>query len=344
MSDKQHKLLWLEVMRGLAALWVLLHHGELAISHFVGPLNASPLLTNGFVGVDFFFVLSGYIIALSSFKLATAGGGLRDYLQARLVRILVPYLPIGAGMYLLYALLPGLSEGGRHPSLLTSLTLLPDAAPPALSVAWTLVHEMVFYAIFAIWFLNRRLFWVAMLVWMAAILWVWHQGIEPALPWSYLLSPRNLCFALGLGLCLLTSVLTVPLQAAGVALLAGLLVVGLQAAQSDPSHFWLAIGFGLLVLAASSPLAMRLAPGAGLVTLGTASYAVYLVHNPVQSLAVRVLKKVWPAATPVTAMVLVCAIALAAGLVYWRAYERPALRTVRRLLPGMRSARPTSAG
>jgi len=331
-SDKEHKLLWLEAMRGLAALWVLLHHGELAISHFIGPLNASPVLTNGFVGVDFFFVLSGYIIALSSFKLAAAGGGLRDYLQARLVRILVPYLPIGISMYALYLLLPGMSEGGRQPSLLSSLTLLPDVAPPALSVAWTLVHEMVFYAIFAIWFLNRHVFWVVMLAWVAAITWVWHLGIEPTLPWSYLLYTRNLCFALGLGLCLLTSALTVSWRMACVAALSGLWLVGFQVAQPSPNHFWLAIGFGLLVLAASCPLSVRLPAGRGLVTLGTASYAIYLVHNPVQSMAVRVLKKLWPDATPAMAMFIVCAVALAAGLLYWRAWEQAALRWVRRQL------------
>lgn len=133
MTDR--KLEWLEVMRGGAALWVLLHHAKQSVDHFVADMGAQPWFEHGYLGVDFFFVLSGFIIAFASHRLALRGGGLRDYASARLIRIYVPYLPIGIAMYLLYLLLPGLSEGGRTPSLLTSLTLLPDNHPPALSVA-----------------------------------------------------------------------------------------------------------------------------------------------------------------------------------------------------------------
>ena len=73
-----------------------------------------------------------------------------DYFHARLIRIYVPYLPVGIGMYLVDMLLPGLSESDRSPGLLTSFTLLPSNSPPALSVAWTLVHELIFYGLFLI--------------------------------------------------------------------------------------------------------------------------------------------------------------------------------------------------
>lgn len=54
MADR--KLVWLEVMRGLAAVWVLLHHAAQSINHFVSPLGDGALfIENGYLGVDFFF-------------------------------------------------------------------------------------------------------------------------------------------------------------------------------------------------------------------------------------------------------------------------------------------------
>ena len=95
-------------------LWVLLHHAELSVIYFVGEVGDYPLISNGYLGVDFFFILSGFIIAYSSARIAASGGGVKDYFSARLLRIYVPYLPAGVVMYLLYAVLPGVSEGWKN--------------------------------------------------------------------------------------------------------------------------------------------------------------------------------------------------------------------------------------
>lgn len=74
------KMEWLEAMRGFAAIWVLLHHAKQSVDHFAGDMGSKPWFANGFLGVDFFFVLSGFIIAFSSYRLALrmAGGGWRS--------------------------------------------------------------------------------------------------------------------------------------------------------------------------------------------------------------------------------------------------------------------------
>lgn len=332
------KLEWLEAMRGLAAFWVVLHHAGLSVDHFVGSTGGRAWIDRGFLGVDFFFVLSGFIIAFASQRLAERGGGVKEYLTARLIRIYVPYLPVGIAMVLLYQVLPGLSESGRETSLLTSLTLLPANQPPALSVAWTLVHEMVFYAIYALWFIHRRLFRIVLGVWAVAIITVALAGWEISRAVSYLLSPLNLCFLAGVAVFHVSQRVRPGAAVAIAVAVIGVALVALQATALTPNRAIIAAAFALLVVSATAPLATKHQVWRPLITLGAASYAVYLVHNPVQSLAVRVVKGVVPGIGVWPAFAVIVAVATAAGLAYWRWYEKPMLRNVRAWLMPKRDA------
>ncbi len=158
----------LQVFRGLAALAVVGHHAVVSTGAFVGvvPPPIEAFLGRGFLGVDFFFVLSGFIIMYAHMDDRTSGRAVRQYAFKRLVRIFPPYLPISIGMIALYAALPGFSASGeREFSWVSSLFLLPADQPPALSVAWTLVHEMQFYTVFLLFFLSRRLLVAGLLLW-----------------------------------------------------------------------------------------------------------------------------------------------------------------------------------
>lgn len=332
------KLQWLEVMRGLAACWVLLHHADVSASFFLAPtLFHNAVVENGYVGVDFFFVLSGFIIAFSSNRLRDTGRGWTDYMRARLLRIYVPYLPVGIAMVLLYLALPGLSQGDRHPGLLTSLTLLPSANPPALSVAWTLVHEMIFYMVFSLLFVSGRLLALALAAWaLVIVLFAW--GGVPLQPgWKYLLLPLNLCFLLG--------VLTYYATRRGVSTLValaslafGLAVLASEAGHLGPNRWLLALAFASFIVAACSPWAQRRHPGKLLLILGAASYSIYLVHGPLLAILARAVSKLHPG-YPFVMVALMSLIALAAGLAYYYFCERPLLEFARRLLG--RSESPT---
>ena len=101
----------LQVFRGLAALGVVAHHAVLSTESFVGTLP-EPLalwLGMGFLGVDFFFVLSGFIIMYAHMDDARTSAALKRYAFKRLSRIYPAYLPVGVGMIVLYAAMPGLS-------------------------------------------------------------------------------------------------------------------------------------------------------------------------------------------------------------------------------------------
>ena len=90
----QGELAGLTPLRGLAALWVVLFHADviLVFRHFGGLLDrdATGLISHGYLWVDFFFLLSGFIIAQVYGDRLGAGSGLgaaRDYLAARFARI-----------------------------------------------------------------------------------------------------------------------------------------------------------------------------------------------------------------------------------------------------------------
>jgi exopolysaccharide production protein ExoZ len=329
MKTGMKKLEWLEAMRGGAALWVLLHHSVLAAIGFVGPLGPPFIIfSNGFLGVDFFFVLSGFIISTSSKALLDSGAGLREYATARVLRIYVPYFPIGVAMLLLYAALPGVSQGDRSSvSVVSSLTLMPSNLPPALSVAWTLVHEMLFYALFSVLFLSRRLLLVLLILWSAGIAVTAASGVELSRLAGYFLSPLNLCFVLGVAVSWATRK-GVGNRLALLVGVAGFLMVGSQAVSAEsPNRVLVALGFAGLVAAARAPWPMAVSPGRFLLLLGAASYSIYLVQNIAISVLVRLARRV---GDPVTCLVLVALGGLLLGILYHLLYEKASLRWARR--------------
>src|SRR6478752_6232297 len=149
----------LQVGRGLAALAVVCHHSQIAAHDFGG--TSVPLLSYGYLGVDFFFVLSGFIIFHS-----TVGRGktVADYAVARFRRIYLPYWPVGIAIGLLYTAFPHLSAADREWSWLPTITLLPLTSGTALSVAWTLKHGILFYLVFGAAYFGRVL-WPTLILW-----------------------------------------------------------------------------------------------------------------------------------------------------------------------------------
>lgn len=104
----------LQVFRGLAAMAVVIHHAAMSTLAFIGPLP--PFLASaagyGYLGVDFFFVLSGFIIMHIHQHDACTLLAANRYLHKRFFRIFPPYLPISLSLLALYALFPGVSSAG----------------------------------------------------------------------------------------------------------------------------------------------------------------------------------------------------------------------------------------
>ncbi len=277
-SPTKPKILTLQAGRALAALAVVFHHAALASAGFHGPFYGENALTLGYLGVDFFFVLSGFIIAHTVF---ISQRGLSHYVSARVRRVYLPYLPIGIAMALLYSFIPGLSKGNHDWTWLASLTLLPIDSDPALTVAWTLQHEILFYFVFGVSYFGGFLR-MGLALWGLAIVAAQFTSWKLHIPLQLI----NLEFFAGI--------------AVAVAYQRGWRLPWIWLGAPVAWACWIATGcnreFSVLVglgFAFLLPPLMRLESAGklrvspSLVFFGAASYAIYLVHNPIISAVSR---------------------------------------------------------
>lgn len=325
----------LQVFRGFAAFAVVCHHAAKSTEDFVGsamPEYLRAVFGLGYLGVDFFFVLSGFIIMYTHMEDSRSPTSVRRYAFKRLIRLFPPYLPVSIAMILFYSMAPGLSgQSGRDFSLLSSLFLIPADRPPALNVAWTLVHELIFYTVFMIFFVSARIFSILLAVWAAVIVAV--NSISAPGGWaSYPLSLLNIEFMFGVLAALYArrpgprADPRVLLAAGGAAAISALVFI------SPENLDWVRVvfAFGLTLIMVGYVLREQLGPlkwyGLFLV-IGNASYSIYLIHNPLLSVTQRIAGKL--EANWVVAMLAGVCISLLAGYVYSRLIEMPAAAYLR---------------
>src|SRR5215469_10894654 len=160
----------IELMRGLASISV-------ALFHFSGQLSSgiSKVLTSyGWLGVDVFFVISGFVIPLSLYGNGYTISDFPRFMLRRLVRLEPPYLvSIALGILLWHAsnMAPGFQ--GTAPSYSAGQVAshlfyaIPLTGYEWLSpVYWSLAYEFVFYIVAGLCFcalLERRIFWTVLL-------------------------------------------------------------------------------------------------------------------------------------------------------------------------------------
>ncbi len=195
------KLLGIQAGRGVAALLVALFHGErmLSLPQYVGSAPLGDFFSFGHAGVDFFFVLSGFIIYFVHHADLGVPRRLRPYLWRRITRI----YPIYWFVTFVLLALRLVSPGGDHELslgyVLQSLLLVPQEPDPLLGVAWTLEHEMLFYLVFAAAIATRWLGGVLFAGWMLLALFGLALPVPHIPILRFLLSPFNLQFLMGIG-------------------------------------------------------------------------------------------------------------------------------------------------
>jgi exopolysaccharide production protein ExoZ len=340
----------LDHFRGLAALSVTLFH---AYSPWLGanpnllPGPVSTLVRHGWLGVELFFVISGYCITSLLVRAQLQQRSPGNFIADRACRLLPPYWAALLLMLVLQtAALPfnHASLAGGVASWTTALVLLEPLAgqPRVMLVSWSLAYEFAFYLIAAgCWFVSRetRRPWIAFAIggFLAAIQLV--RGLEHLGPLTYW--PH---FALG-GVAWLLIHRLPRWPGTVLALIAGgTCWLGARLFAPGQQLPWLTSATFSVLLVLLAPLDSAVArwlPLRPLSSLGTISYSLYLVHVPVVSPLGNLARRWWPADSPPAALIPLFTSAIAI-CVAWAFYSQVETRSelVRRRLFSHQPAKP----
>jgi peptidoglycan/LPS O-acetylase OafA/YrhL len=328
----------LQAGRGVAAIGVAAFHLSIAmgLARYGGEPAFKTVTRYGALGVDFFFVLSGFIILLAHVGDIGKPHAWTGYLYRRFVRVYPIYWLYTAGFVALLAF--GLGPNTKTPSNLgdwvTAFTLVrfTSGAPP-FPVAWTLFHEVAFYAAFSLLILNKRV-GVAVLAVAACVclaLYQYPDGLNrSALP--VYTAAYNLFFLLGMGAYWLykRGGSGIPELVAGASLVIAMVVVRLP---HQFSKLALAAGLALTIAGlAKMESAGRVRVPLVLAFIGNASFTLYLLHESLEGLLLKVVMRthLYSAFGAQVAYILVLAGTVALGCVVYAAVERPLLDALKR--------------
>lgn len=338
---KPGKLDSLQWARALAAVSVCLFHAAERTGKSVSAPEFSRFFESGKLGVDLFFVISGFIIFFVHFKDINNQGASKRYLYRRFTRIYPLYWAIFIPITILYLMTPGAGDGSERDvlSIVRCFFLLPNPDGQIIGVAWTLVFELSFYMAFLSLILSRKLGIILISLWVSLIF-VRQLNLVNFGYFNAYLSVRYFEFACGAavyflfskfqpkfpGLLALSGVIS--LYGGGLFLLshfpesdrAIILFSGLSAAVA-------VFGFVSLDFAGEA----RGVIGLIAAKLGDASYAIYLFHWIIGWVLGAVLLKL-PFSFPAVLFFIILALPMiVGGYVMHLVLEKPLLRWMRKL-------------
>ena len=342
---KLKKINSLQIYRGIAAVLVVLFH---ATTYSQEKLNR-PFLNNiflfGYTGVDFFFVLSGFIIFYAHAQDISTYQPVTPYLTKRLIRIYPIYWFVTLTKLVILLCVPTLAKSYEKQIsvILASVLLIPQANLPIIGAAWTLSYELFFYLLFglAIWLGGRWGFyllgaWSLILLCFAVGEVIGIRGLPEHYLVKFLLNERNLEFILGCisAYCVVRRRLAYPCLMAlsgGILFLAAGLYVSYGGQVPSYTVFFGIPSLLLITGSASLELQSQVRLARPLIFLGDASYSIYLtqgmVINVVALLLFR-LNQLTQLNLSLSVAIIACLTILGGSAVY-QFVERPLLSLIR---------------
>jgi peptidoglycan/LPS O-acetylase OafA/YrhL len=351
----------LTAVRGIAAWWVVFYHFR-ELFPAGTPALFQQVAAQGYLAVDLFFILSGFVIALNYQNKVTdlRRETVLPFLGARLARIyplhlvmMLAYLvnPLAIHLFSTAGLAPGQYEPGYY---LLSLLLVQNwgfTSDLAWNVpAWSISTEWFCYLLFPPIFvlLLRRLRGAyGLLACMALLLTllaaVMRDGLGAHITtlgiWRCVIE-----FHLGVLLCLLRGLFPARLgDRSLLATAAALLLASLWAFGVAPDQLVVPVALMALIWALTNPgsLVSRVVDRSWLRFVGEISYSTYLVHFFVKDwtkfLVVR------PGAPDALPLLIYVVAVLAASVLLYRFVEKPGQRLLRGWISRMAPTRVTSA-
>jgi peptidoglycan/LPS O-acetylase OafA/YrhL len=358
--NNSSRLEGIDSCRGIAALLVVMAHTGDTVTKgkYFGHFYCDSAFDFGVRGVDFFFVLSGFVIAYAHWSDIGISSRLTPYITKRIVRIYPPLwavaIPLLIAALLFHLDIPGLDSWENIFAVtLTTLTLAPSEYPPVPGVAWSLKHEIMFYLLYGVLIWRRNLGLLLFGAWCTVCIIRLYVGNATDWKTDFITSPYNIEFCVGIvaGVILRKYNIRSPVAVAlaGVAgfLLGGLCLNIVGRADAMPWEQNPITGWELFVFGFSSMLMVigigqldqgkTVSPPSIIMLLGAASYSIYLVHYPVVSVSCKVLKTIdrYVAISPQIAYIIVPCVAIAAGVAFHLFIEKRVVFYARRAASAM---------
>lgn len=321
----------IEIMRGLAALAVAWFH--LTNTYETGWLQLSG--SYGWLGVDFFFVLSGFVIPYSIARSYEqySYADLSNFLARRIIRLEPPYIVsifLVIVLWQLSAAIPGF-RGGQpdmqlwqfisHVFYLVPFTEFNWMQP----VYWTLAYEFAFYIIigFSYPILFTRPNSIKILSVVSIILFIAFLGMFPSI---------GLLFLLGVALFFhLEFAHRLVGWERSVGAITVMLVLGSMILLDNKMSFTVGLG-ALLSIYYGRSFSLRHLYFRPFLGLGAISYSLYLVHVPIGgrviNLGQRLVSEQWQY---LTLSLLALSISIAFAIMFWLLIEKSSMRLAQRL-------------
>lgn len=178
MQQKNIRINSVQCYRGIACFMVLLHHTTDFFANYY-PLYRynwfNGLFMPGYIGVDFFFCLSGFIIYYTSRNKLTNIKMLFIFFKSRITRIYPSIWILTLFLILISNFAPDIRTGREHDvsNIFNSLLLFPSLQVPIISTTWSLSFEIMFYGLFGLFsYLSSKsqyYFKILMLIWCTLI-------------------------------------------------------------------------------------------------------------------------------------------------------------------------------
>jgi exopolysaccharide production protein ExoZ len=321
----------IQYLRALAALMVVWHH---ALDQVPGNLTMIHIPVFGPSGVDLFFVISGFIMFVTTIEKPLTP---RRFFELRIVRV-VPLYWLMTLLMVGYASIASNAFKTMRFSLAAVVKSLlfipydslsfPGHAWPVLVPGWTLNFEMFFYAVFALVLIIpmrwRLMCLVVTMVGLVITGKIIGQSQGP-FEWVYT-NPLLLEFAAGavIGQLWVRKALHIPLTASGAAMVIGFYLLIMR--DKPPFMNYSQMLGALMVVTGCLHPVICMFRSRVLLALGDASYSIYLTHL----FALSALRLGWQhfipqasLASAITFMVVALTFCAAAGYMAYRWVEKP---------------------
>jgi exopolysaccharide production protein ExoZ len=352
--EKALRLNWLQSLRAISVILVMLHHLRSAWGVYFNPKENLDFLYFGHCGVDIFFVISGFIMWHVYRNDLNRPERFIPFIQRRFIRIYPVYWILTTALLVVLVLAPGEVKDYKRDFfyIVQSYSLLPlgfAQGNPIIPAAWSLFHEIKFYLFFAGCILlpaKASRWWVRGLVTLTLLHLAWLLTPDgQAAGMGFVFSPYNLQFLAG---CLIAHTVGTRQPSPALATVALALGIGGIAVLGWFDAHLLLEDRLIRALAYMGPAAalvfgattLDYLPGARdyasrfLAFVGDASYVLYLIHYPVYCLGALLLLKLgwgaqWPAWVILPALFVA---AFVASVLFHAVVERPVTAFLKRRL------------